>query len=116
MKKTYAMNLSFGLTLMAILMPSALAIGGCEGDYTPSCINSTTLLCEKIWTISGAQYPMNYTVTCPNGCSSYGCLAMDIQQNTVGWAIGMIFICFGIYMGYVAFVEYTRPEELGEEE
>lgn len=60
--------IAFAFALCAV--PGVIAVGGCGGDFTPSCQDNETLLCSLNGNITGGTAPfrLNYTIVCNRGC------------------------------------------------
>lgn len=54
--------------LVILTFPSVLAVGGCTGDFTPSCADTNTLDCRLEMTSGSTTTTHNYTIQCPEGC------------------------------------------------
>ena len=97
------------IILMALLIPSVNA----ETTWTEYCCNSSYYCKNATINIDNEVIFFHVPVKCQYGCNDAtpGCVAVDITENSMWWAFGMIMIGIGIYLAYIAYVERTTRGE-----
>jgi len=70
--------------------------------------------CENISiTVGSTTTDVHIPDYCAYGCSSadFECRIVDLSENSFYWAFGLIITFIGVYLAYVAFVEYGNKKK-----